>query len=254
MPDDIAVGRQVEAVRLVKNLRQIDVAARAGVSPATIHRLEHGRLEGMTVGTLRAVSRAMELPAIVRLGLPGPEVDRLLDRTHAAMVERVGAELETFGWQVTPEYSFGHFGERGSVDVLAWHAAARTLLGVETKSRIYDLQDTLSTLDRKRRLLPRLVRDSFGWQPERIGVLLVMPETRSHRRLVERHAVTFRSAFPDRQIEVRHWLEQPSRDLRGLWFLNNLHEAKVMQRSRPKRSHRPAPEAHQAPDSRSAEG
>jgi transcriptional regulator with XRE-family HTH domain len=37
MPDDIAVGRQVQAVRLVRNLRQIDVAARAGVSAATIH-------------------------------------------------------------------------------------------------------------------------------------------------------------------------------------------------------------------------
>ena len=252
MPDDIAVGRQFQAVRLVRNLRQIDVAARAGISPATIHRLEQGQLEGMTIGTLRAISKAMQMPAIVRLGWLGPEVDRLLDTTHAAMVERVGAELEALGWLVMPEYSFGYFGERGSVDVLAWHAAARTILGVETKSRIYDLQDTLSTLDRKRRLLPRLVRESFGWEPERIGVLLVMPETRSHRRLVERHAVTFRSAFPDRQIEVRHWLEQPSRDLRGLWFLNNLHEAKVMQRSRPKRSRRPAPKPAQASESRSA--
>jgi hypothetical protein len=207
----------------------------------------------MTVGTLRGVSKAMQMPAIVRLGWLGPEVDRLRDRTHAAMVERVGAELESFGWQVTPEYSFGHFGERGSVDVLAWQADTKTLLVVETKSRIYDLQDTLSTLDRKRRLLPRLVRDSFGWEPEHVGVLLVMPETRGHRRLVERHAITFRSAFPDRQIEARRWLERPSRDLRGLWFLNNLHEAEVMQRSRPKRSHRQPSKRPQALDSRSAE-
>ncbi len=253
MPDDIAVGRQVQAVRLARNLRQIDVAALAGVSAATIHRLEHGQLEGMTVGTLRAVSKAMRMPTIVRLGWLGPEVDRLLDRTHAAMVERVSAELELLGWQVTPEYSFGHFGERGSVDVLAWQAATKTILVVETKSRIYDLQDTLSTLDRKRRLVPRLVRDSFGWQPERVGVLLVMPETRGHRRLVEHHAVTFRSAFPDRQIEVRHWLDRPSRDLRGLWFLNNLHEAKVMQRFRAKRSHRQAWKRKPAADSRSSE-
>jgi transcriptional regulator with XRE-family HTH domain len=236
MPDDVSVGRQVQAVRLARGLRQADVAVRAGVSRASVSRLERGQFEGMTIATIRAISRAMRMPGLARLGWVGPEVDRLLDRVHATMVEQAAGCLERVGWSLAPEHSFSHFGERGAVDLLGWHAATRTLLIVEIKSRIWDLQDTLSTIDRKRRLLPGLVPGSLGWQPRHVGVLLVMPETRGHRRVVERHAATFRAALPARQVEVSNWLEHPARDLRGIWFLNNVRGVNVMQRSTRKRS------------------
>jgi hypothetical protein len=54
----------------------------------------------------------------------GPELDRLMDARHARVVKawiaRLGPE-----WEVVVEYSFNHYGYRGSVDVLAWHAANR---------------------------------------------------------------------------------------------------------------------------------
>jgi transcriptional regulator with XRE-family HTH domain len=197
----------------------MDVAGRAGVGCETVSRLERGELEGMTVATLRAISRALRMPPIVSLGWRHPEIDQLRDKRHAAMVEAVVAELQGKGWEAAPEHSFSHFGERGAVDTLGWHAESRTLLVVEVKTRIWDVQDTLSTLDRKRRLIPVLASGDRGWNAASVGVLLVLPEGSSHRHLVERHAATFRAVLPRRQLEVRHWLARPSGGLRGIWFL-----------------------------------
>lgn len=236
MASDIAVGRQVQAVRLARNLRQEDVAARAGLSRATISRIERGDLDGVTVGTLRVIARAMRMPSLVTLGWRGPEVDGLLDSVHAAMVEKVASILQGAGWLVVAERSFNHYGERGSADLLAWHGGREALLIVETKSRLWDLQDALAALDRKRRILPGLAATELGWRARVLGVVLVMPETSTHRHVVERHAATFRAAFPDRQVAVRRWVESPGRNLRGLWFLPIDREVVVRQRSRRTRS------------------
>jgi transcriptional regulator with XRE-family HTH domain len=195
------------------------VVARAGVSRETISRLERGLADGMTVGHLRAISRAIDMPSIVVLGWRGPEIDRLRDRLHAAIVETAAASLSNSGWSVVPEYTFSVYGERGSVDVLAWHAATRVLLIGEVKTRIWDLQDLLSSLDRKRRLVPDLLRRERGWRAQAVGVALIMPDVSTHRHFIQRHSATFDAAFPDRQIRVRRWLEEPAGNLRGIWFL-----------------------------------
>jgi len=224
MGDDFQIGRMIRDVRLAHNLRQEDVAARAGVGRQTISRLESGLLDGMTVGSLRAISRAMGMPSIVGLGWRSPEIDRLRDRWHAALVERIARALLTSGWEVVPEYTFSSYGERGAVDSLAWNSARRALFIGEGKTRIWDLQDTLARLDRKRRLLPVLLRRERGWRAEAVGVVLVMPEKSTHRHLIERHAATFGAALLDRQIRVRRWIQQPSGNLRGSWFLPISHQ------------------------------
>jgi transcriptional regulator with XRE-family HTH domain len=233
--DDVSVGRQLRAVRLSRGLRQEDVAARIGFSRSAVSRLEGGRFDGVPVATLRAISRALSMPPILTLGWRGPEVDRLLDETHSAMVEAVAAELSALGWRVLPEHSFSEFGERGAVDILAWHGQFMALLVIETKARIWNLQETLAVLDRKRRLARVLASRDFGWQPVCVGTFLVMPERRANRALVERRAATFASALPARQLEVRAWLQRPDRDLRGIWFLHNSHVVHVLQRAPAKR-------------------
>ena len=214
----------VRDVRLARSLRQEDVAERAGLDRHMVSRLERGLVDGMTVGSLRAISRALDMPSIVSLGWRSPEIDRLRDQSHAALVESVGRALAATGWEVVPEYTFSRFGERGSVDSLAWYAAGRALFIGEVKTRIWDLQDLLSTLDRKRRLVPELLRSERGWRAEAVGVVLVLPEKSTHRHLIERHSATFRAAFPQRQLEVRRWLESPDGDLRAIWFLPDSHQ------------------------------
>ena len=46
------------------------------------------------------------------------------DEHHAAMHEDVARLFATLpGWDEVPEVTFSEFGERGSIDILAWHAA-----------------------------------------------------------------------------------------------------------------------------------
>ena len=85
MGDDVQVGRMVQDLRISRDLRQEDVAARAGVSRPTVSRLERGLIDGMTVGALRAISRALGMPSIASLGWRTLEIDRLRDRLHASM-------------------------------------------------------------------------------------------------------------------------------------------------------------------------
>ena len=193
-------------------------------------------IDGMTVSSLRAISRALEMPSLVSMGWRAPEIDRLRDRRHAAMVEQMVGALGASGWETRPEHSFSHYGERGAIDILAWHAPTGTLLVVEVKTRLWDIQDLLSVLDRKRRLLPGLVRREIGWQARAIGVLLVLPEMSTHRHVVDRHSSTFGAALPHRQREVRSWLANPVGDLRGILFFPNSHHDYIGQRARARRA------------------
>jgi len=47
------------------------------------------------------------------------------------------------------------------------------------------------------------------------------------RDVVTRHRSIFDSAFPRRTVAVRHWLESPTGDLRGLWFLRSTRKVRT---------------------------
>ncbi len=63
---------------------------------------------------------------------------------------------------IRPEYEFNHYGDRGSVDLLAWHPTERVLLIIEVKSALTDLQATLMSYARKLRIVPDLVAHARG--------------------------------------------------------------------------------------------
>lgn len=48
-----------------------------------------------------------------------------------------------------PEVSFSIYGERGVIDLLAWHGPSRTLLVIELKTEVVDAAEMLGVLDRK---------------------------------------------------------------------------------------------------------
>jgi hypothetical protein len=60
--------------------------------------------------------------------------------------------------------SFSRYGERGSIDVLAWHPRRRALAVFEVKSVTPDMQAMFVGLDRKGRLAPGIARER-GWEP-----------------------------------------------------------------------------------------
>ena len=181
--------------------------------------IEHGRLEQVSLGTLRSVARALEIDLPLAPRWRGPELDRLLDAEHAALVDAAAAVFAGSGWVVTLEWSFNHFGERGAVDILGWHAGRRALAIVEVKSRIVDVQDLLGKLDRKVRVARELLPGERAWTPERIGRTLVLPDTSTARDSIARLARTFDVSLPARTVETRRWLRDPAEDLNSVWFL-----------------------------------
>ena len=70
---------------------------------------------------------------------------------------------------------------------------------------------------------------------------------RGFRHLIERHPATFRAAFPQRQAEVRHWIESPDGDLRGILFLPNSHQTNIRKPADRKSGSKPSQETRKKP-------
>jgi transcriptional regulator with XRE-family HTH domain len=237
--DMVRFGRGIRALRIRRRWRQVDLAAAASLSRSTIGRIEVGNGGSIPAGKLDAVAQALGARTDLRLSWNGEALDRLLDSAHAAIVELVVARLRRAAWEVATEVTFWIHGERGSMDVLAWHAAAQIVLVVEVKSVVPDVQGMLSALDRKVRLAPKVARER-GWSPLGVSKLLVIGESRTGRRRVAAHEQTFLNAFPSRAIEVRRAIQLPDarEPLRGLLFLSPAHGVGTRHRVRPTRGQR----------------
>jgi transcriptional regulator with XRE-family HTH domain len=234
--DTVRLGRSVRILRHRRGWRQVDLSARAGVARGAVSLLELGRAGELRLDVIERIGRALEARVIVRVDWRGEAIDRLLDSAHAALVDDGVKRLLRAGWVAETEVSFEIRGERGSIDILAWHPLERILLVVEVKSAFGDLQATLMVLDRKVRLAP-LVARRFGWEAVNIGRLLVVGEGRTARRIVETHTALFESAFPIRGRGAIGWLAAPTpARFSGLLFSSSAHGTSVTRRQRVRRT------------------
>jgi hypothetical protein len=127
------------------------------------------------------------------------------------------------GWIALPELTFNHYGERGSVDIVAWHEATGTLLLIEVKTRITDVQALHSTFARKVRIVPDLVAQEHGWRPSSIARMLVVADTHGAREVVRRHATTFDAVWPARTRACQQRIDAPTTESTGwggIWFVD----------------------------------
>ena len=216
--DPIRVGHSIRALRLRRRWRQVDLGARVGVSHTTISRLEAGRLSPIALGILLRTAEVLDASLDVRVRWNGEALDRLLDQAHADLVDRVVVLLARYGWTTQVEATFAIRGERGSVDVLAYHEASRLVLVIEVKSVVPDAQATIATIDRKARLAPELAR-TRGWSCHGVARLLVIGASSTSYRRVQGLGATFRVAFPSSTSDVRRWLAVPDGPIAGLMFL-----------------------------------
>lgn len=238
--DDLAVGRAFRSLRIRHQLRQEDVARRVGVSSDVVSRLENGHLERLSFGTIRRLWAALGMVAEVDPRLSPAERAQLLDAGHAALVELALRRYRESGWQTVAEYTFNHFGERGSVDLLAWRPDRRALAINEIKTRIPDVQGTIAGSDRRERIVPAVVSRDRGWRPAVVGRILMLADTRATRRVVATHSGTFASTFPQRTRAAEAWIRDPAGPIAALWFLPYPTEARrYASRSRFRPSRRP---------------
>lgn len=227
--EDSRVGAALRAVRLNKKWRQQDVANRAGVSPATVSNLERGRIGRVQLDTLRRVAAALDIRVDVIARWRGGELDRLLNRRHATLATAIAEWLGLMGWEVAPEVSFAIGTERGFIDLLAWHAATRTVLVIEIKTELVDVHELLGVVDRKSRLAPRIAHQR-GWNALNVATWVVMAEGSTNRRRVERFAALIRAALPADTRTMDRWLRAPTGRLAALTFFSDFTRGSARQR------------------------
>lgn len=212
------VPTAMRALRARRRWRQADLGARAHLSRDVVSRIETHHLEGVTVGSLQRLARALDATLVIDLRWRGADLDRLVDRVHASLQEAAARRLGATGWMTRAEVSFNNFGDRGSCDLVAFHATTRAFLIVEVKSRLGNIQETLHRLDVKVRV-GRDIAAQLGW-PAPLSVVgaLVLPNDRTARRQVGAHAALF-SRFGLRGRRAFGWLRAPTSTASGvLWF------------------------------------
>jgi transcriptional regulator with XRE-family HTH domain len=226
--NDLQLGLALRAARVKRRLRQADLAMLAGVSASVVSRMEQGDFDRSLLRSLRAV--AAKLGATVEL-VPrsaGGEFDRLVNARHAALGELVASWIKgQTGWVVVGEVSFSVYGERGIYDLLAWHEVSGSLVVIELKTAIVDVDELLGTLDRKRRLALRIAGDR-GWAAKSVCAWLVVGESRTNRRRVAEHHTLLTSALPLDGRSFAPAFEHPERgSSSGISFWPNSPGAKV---------------------------
>ena len=216
--DAIRLGIQFRALRLRKSMRQEDAGAAAGLSRSKISRIERGQIASLTMRDLERAATPLGATLELRLRWKGELLDRLIDVAHARLVEALVAILRAAGWEVAVEVSYSIWGERGSIDILAYHRLTGIVLVVEVKSVVPDSQALLHGLDRKTRLA-RQIAEARGWTVRHVARLLVVGSSTTSRRRIARLASTYEVAFPTRGDDVRRWLRRPAGPLSGLLFV-----------------------------------
>lgn len=209
MQDEV-LGRMIRTMRVKRRWRQADLAERAGLSRASVWRVEHGRLEEMTVANVRRVCSALDINLEWRAHGRGGDLGRAVSERHSALHESVTRELQRRHpvWEQAHEVSFSIWGERGVIDLLLWHPARNALLVVELKTELVDLGDLLATTDRRRRLAPEIVA-ARGWRPLVIATWVIVSRSRTNERRLGEHRAILGGAFPDGVESIRRWLRDP---------------------------------------------
>jgi len=200
-------------------MRQEDVGSAASVSRSTVARIESGQIERIAFGTLRAVGAAVGTDVDILARWHGEALDRLLDEAHAGVLDTAVELFRAAGWTVAVEATFAIRGERGSIDLFAWHEPTGLVAVDEIKSVMPDASSTIIGLDRKTRLAPIIARER-GWTCRGVARFLVIGEGRTARRRVEGHKSMFGAAFPVRGRAAEAWIRAPTMPpISGLLFL-----------------------------------
>jgi transcriptional regulator with XRE-family HTH domain len=208
--NDDELGAVVRALRHRRGWRQSDLATRARVSATLVRSVERGHCERVSLSAIRRVARALDLRLRWDAGYRGAELARLRDADHAACAELIMRRLRELGWVVRAEVSFNHYGDRGRIDLIAFHAPTGTLLVVEIKTVISDVQGLLGGMDVKERVAATVAR-SIGFRPRRVVPMLVIVEGTTNRRRLREHASLF-SRFGCRGRSAAAWLRSPTAD------------------------------------------
>lgn len=168
--DGHRIGRLHRLLRHRSGLTQEDLADRAGVARWKIVKLEAGAIAGLRFGDVELLFAALDGRLDVRAWYHGAAGDRLLDELHAGLLGGTAAYLNSQHWLTKVEVTFSRYGERGSIDLLAWHAGTQALILVLPEHRTARRQ-----VERHERVLraalPAGSRELRRWMRHPVGAI-----------------------------------------------------------------------------------
>jgi transcriptional regulator with XRE-family HTH domain len=237
-------GRLGSAIRLIRQRRrwtQEQLGERAGVSKSTISRIERGHVRSLSVAPIQEVAGELDIRVDLVPRWRSGDLDRLLNRRHSTLHELVARWFDEVvpEWALAPEVSYSIYGERGVIDILAWHPGRRALLIIELKTDIVDVNDLVGSADRRKRLARTIARDR-GWDPATVSVWIVVASSRTNRRRIAAHEAMLRAAFPADGRTIRAWLRNPGAAVAALSIWPNSHAGELGPSVSPVRRVRPA--------------
>jgi transcriptional regulator with XRE-family HTH domain len=216
--DFVRFGRIVRTLRIKRRWRQSDLAARARVGRAAVSMVERGRARDLRLDLAIRIVEALGGTVTLQVQWQGGDLGRLLNARHSALHESVASYFTRLpDWTLAPEVSFSIRGERGIIDILAWHAPTRTLLVIELKTEIVDVNELMGTADRKRRLATEIGWER-GWHPLVIATWLIVADGKTNRRRVAAHGTTLRNLYPADGRSINSWLRNPAGTVACLSF------------------------------------
>jgi transcriptional regulator with XRE-family HTH domain len=207
---DQRIGAALRLVRRRKGWSQEELARKAKVSQPRVSRMERGHIGSMRLDDVRRVAAALDIRIDVYARWRAGDLDRLLNARHSELHELVARWFadELPEWVLAPEVSFSIYGERGVIDILAWHEKTGSLVVIELKTAVTDVNELLGTMDRKKRLAAQVASER-GWNAKTVSAWLVVADTRTNRRRLDAHMAVIRNAFPDGTWAIRRWLRRP---------------------------------------------
>jgi transcriptional regulator with XRE-family HTH domain len=208
--EDARVGHAIRLVRRRRGWTQRTLAARVGASQGLISMIERGHMDTVSLRILRRVAGALDIRVDLTPRWRAGDLDRLLNARHSELHELVARWFaeELPDWVLAPEVSFSIYGERGVIDILAWHEKTGSLLVIELKTAIADVNELLGTMDRKKRLAAQVAGER-GWHAKSVSTWLIVADTRTNRRRLDAHMAVIRNAMPDGTWAMRRWLRRP---------------------------------------------
>jgi transcriptional regulator with XRE-family HTH domain len=219
--DDDRLGELFRALRRQARRTQEEISIATSVPVRDIAKLESGRVGDIVFGRVSQLFAEVGARARVAVWWHGAAADRLLDERHAAIVDHAAGFMARWAWTTAIEFTFSEYGERGSIDIFGHRRSAGAVAVCEVKSTFGALEEMNRTLDVKVRLAPKLCRDRFGWTPDHVARLLIVPEASTIRRIVTAHRTTMDAIYPARGRQIRAWLGRPAGNIAGIWFLSD---------------------------------
>lgn len=218
--DDTVQGRICRALRRRLRLTQRELGKRAGLSQQAVSLVERGHGSHLSGAAMRRLFGVLDARWTPTISWRGGDLDRLVDARHARVAGVVVGLLRGLGWRVEVEVTYSAFGERGSIDILAWWPPARIALVVEIKSELVSVEATVRKLDEKvRQAIETIVETRFGERPSAVARLVVLPDSTTERRRVARADSVLAAALPARGTVLRRWLRHPAGPIRGILFV-----------------------------------